>query len=85
MQAAISCGPRDIRVGDVPMPELAEDERLVRIKACGICGSDLQQSDPLQAVIELTDGPGPIGRLEVKGGVWVRQPILAIFQVITHG
>jgi threonine dehydrogenase-like Zn-dependent dehydrogenase len=67
------------------MPELAEDERLVCIKACGICGSDLQQSDPLQAVIELTGGPGPIGRLEVKGGIWVRQPILAIFQVITHG
>ena len=49
MQAAICCGPRDIRVEDVPMPELAEDELLVRIKACGICGSDLQQSDPLQA------------------------------------
>jgi hypothetical protein len=50
------------------MPELAEDELLVRINACGICGSDLQQSDPQQAVIELTGGPGPIGRFEVKGG-----------------
>ena len=43
MQAAVYYGPRDIRVEDVPMPELAEDELLVRIKACGICGSDLQQ------------------------------------------
>jgi 2-desacetyl-2-hydroxyethyl bacteriochlorophyllide A dehydrogenase len=41
MQAAVYYGPRDIRVEDVPMPELAEDELLVRIKACGICGSDL--------------------------------------------
>jgi L-iditol 2-dehydrogenase len=68
MQTAVYYEPRDIRVGDVPMPELAEDELLVRIKASGICGSDLQQSDPLQAVIELTGGPGPIGRFEVKGG-----------------
>jgi threonine dehydrogenase-like Zn-dependent dehydrogenase len=28
-------------VEDVPMPELAENELLIRIKACGICGSDL--------------------------------------------
>jgi 2-desacetyl-2-hydroxyethyl bacteriochlorophyllide A dehydrogenase len=41
MQAAVYYGPRDIRVEDVPMPELAEDELLVHIKACGICGSDL--------------------------------------------
>jgi threonine dehydrogenase-like Zn-dependent dehydrogenase len=41
MQATVYYGPRDIRVEDVPMPELAEDELLVRIKACGICGSDL--------------------------------------------
>ena len=37
-------------------------------KDCGICVSDLQQSDPLQTVIELTGGPGPTGQLEVKGG-----------------
>jgi len=41
MQAAVYYGPRDIRVEDVPLPDLAEDELLVRIKACGICGSDL--------------------------------------------
>jgi L-iditol 2-dehydrogenase len=41
MQAAVYYGPGDIRVEDVPMPELAEDELLIRIKACGICGSDL--------------------------------------------
>jgi L-iditol 2-dehydrogenase len=41
MKAAVYHGPHDIRVEDVPMPELAEDELLVRIKACSICGSDL--------------------------------------------
>lgn len=41
MKAAVYHGPRDIRVEDVPIPEIAEDELLVRVKACGICGSDL--------------------------------------------
>jgi 2-desacetyl-2-hydroxyethyl bacteriochlorophyllide A dehydrogenase len=41
MKAAVYHGPRDIRVEDVPMPEIGEDELLVRVKACGICGSDL--------------------------------------------
>ena len=41
MKAAVYHGPRDIRVEEVPMPAIAEDELLVRIKACGICGSDL--------------------------------------------
>jgi D-arabinose 1-dehydrogenase-like Zn-dependent alcohol dehydrogenase len=68
MQAAVYRGPRDIRVEDVPMPELAEDELLVRIKAAGICRHDLQQKHALEAVIELTDGPRPIGRFEVQGG-----------------
>jgi hypothetical protein len=57
----------------------------VRIKVYGICWSDLQQSDPLQAVIELTGGSVALGRFEVKGGHRVRQPIVAIFQVIIHG
>jgi 2-desacetyl-2-hydroxyethyl bacteriochlorophyllide A dehydrogenase len=41
MQAAIYHGPRDIRVEDIPTPTVAEDEVLVRVRACGICGSDL--------------------------------------------
>ena len=41
MRAAVYHGPRDIRVEDVPVPSIAAHELLVRIKACGICGSDL--------------------------------------------
>ena len=41
MQAAVYHGPRDIRVEDIPTPTIAEDEVLVRVRACGICGSDL--------------------------------------------
>ncbi|MFC1824143.1 zinc-binding dehydrogenase [Thermodesulfobacteriota bacterium] len=41
MQAAIFYGPRDIRVEEIPLPGIGEEEVLVQVKACGICGSDL--------------------------------------------
>ena len=41
MKAAVYYGPRDVRVEDVPTPELKNGDILLRIRACGICGSDL--------------------------------------------
>lgn len=41
MKAAVYHGPRDIRVEEVVKPEIGESEVLVRVQACGICGSDL--------------------------------------------
>ena len=41
MKAAVYHGPRDIRVEELPLPAIAADEVLVRVAACGICGSDL--------------------------------------------
>ncbi|MCH8021635.1 alcohol dehydrogenase catalytic domain-containing protein [candidate division KSB1 bacterium] len=31
---------QDIRLEEIPIPEIGDDEALVRMKACGICGSD---------------------------------------------
>lgn len=41
MKAAVYHGPRDIRVQDLDQPGITENEILVRVRACGICGSDL--------------------------------------------
>jgi len=41
MKAAVHCGPRDIRIEDVPEPELTSDGIIVKVRNCGICGSDL--------------------------------------------
>jgi len=41
MKAAIWYGGKDVRVEDVPDPQLGPDDVLVRVKAVGICGSDL--------------------------------------------
>lgn len=41
MKAAVFHGPRDIRVEEVPAPAMLDGDVLIRIRACGICGSDL--------------------------------------------
>ncbi len=41
MKAAVFHGPQDVRFEDIEQPTLDEGEVLLRVKACGICGSDL--------------------------------------------
>lgn len=42
MLAAVYHGDGVVKVEEVPVPEPGPDEVVVRIEACGICGSDLQ-------------------------------------------
>jgi len=41
MKAAVYHGPRDIRTEEVEDPDIQDDQILIKVKACGICGSDL--------------------------------------------
>lgn len=41
MKAAVLRGPYDIRVEEVERPSIVENEVLVRVARCGICGSDV--------------------------------------------
>lgn len=41
MKAAVYAGIRDVRVHTLPDPVPAAEDIVLRIKACGICGSDL--------------------------------------------
>jgi L-iditol 2-dehydrogenase len=43
MRAAVYRGPSDISVEQVPIPEIQDDEILIRVYACGICGTDLKK------------------------------------------
>lgn len=42
MRAAVFEGVEDIRVREVPMPECDPDGVLLRVEACGLCGSDIR-------------------------------------------
>lgn len=43
MRAAVYRGVNDVRVETVPVPEIGPGEVLVRIRSCGICGTDLKK------------------------------------------
>lgn len=41
MKAAVLHAPGDLRVEDVPVPQIGADDVLMRVMAAGICGSDI--------------------------------------------
>ncbi len=43
MRAAVYRGVDDMRVESVPMPAVGPGEVLVRVEACGVCGTDLKK------------------------------------------
>jgi Threonine dehydrogenase and related Zn-dependent dehydrogenases len=43
MKAVLLYGIRDARVVDLPIPKINDDEILVKMKACGICGTDIEK------------------------------------------
>lgn len=45
MKALILSAYKQLQLKDVPAPQPADDELLIRIKACGICGSDVHGFD----------------------------------------
>lgn len=58
--------PQDIRIEEMPTPKIQEDEVLVKMKACGICGSDLMEWY-LKTRAPLVLGHEPSGVIAKKG------------------
>lgn len=63
MRAAVYYGKNDFRVENVPVPEIGPYEALVRVKVCGICGTDVHK-----AVHQTVKPPVVLGH-EVSGEV----------------
>jgi L-iditol 2-dehydrogenase len=43
MQAAVYRGARDLRIEEVPVPEVGRGELLVQVDVCGVCGTDVKK------------------------------------------
>lgn len=43
MKAAVYYNNKDIRIQEIPKPEIREDEILVKVRASGICGTDVME------------------------------------------
>jgi L-iditol 2-dehydrogenase len=67
MKAAVYYSQQDIRTEDLPIPKPDENEILVEMKACGVCGSDLMDWY-LKSRAPLVLGHEPAGVVKEKGG-----------------
>jgi L-iditol 2-dehydrogenase len=66
MKVAMYYSQKDIRIEEMPKPEIGEHEALVEMKACGICGSDLMEWY-LKTRAPLVLGHEPAGVIIKKG------------------
>ncbi|MCC6641683.1 MAG: alcohol dehydrogenase catalytic domain-containing protein [Deltaproteobacteria bacterium] len=54
--------PRRIEPRELPLPEIDDDSGLLRIEACGICGSDVEQFEgALRSPFPVVPGHEPLG------------------------
>jgi 2-desacetyl-2-hydroxyethyl bacteriochlorophyllide A dehydrogenase len=66
--AMVQTGPRKLELRNLPLPEIGAEDALLRIEACGICGSDVEQyQGALRLPFPLIPGHEPLGIIERIG------------------
>jgi len=70
--AAIQTGPRALELVELPRPRVGRDDAILRVEACGICGTDVEQyRGELDGVIDLryplVPGHEPVGVIDEIG------------------
>jgi threonine dehydrogenase-like Zn-dependent dehydrogenase len=66
--AMVQTAPRRLELRELPIPDIDEDSGLLRIEACGICGSDHEQyTGALRVPLPVIPGHEPLGRIEAIG------------------
>ncbi|MEE8556540.1 MAG: alcohol dehydrogenase catalytic domain-containing protein [Myxococcota bacterium] len=66
--AMVQTAPRRLELREIPIPDLRDDDALLRIEACGICGSDYEQfQGALPVPLPVIPGHEPLGTIERIG------------------
>ena len=66
--AMVQTAPRKLEPMDLPLPEIDDDSGIVRIEACGICGSDYEQFEGvLRTPMPVVPGHEPLGVVAAIG------------------
>jgi threonine dehydrogenase-like Zn-dependent dehydrogenase len=64
----VQTAPRVLEPRDLPIPEIGADDALLRVEACGICGSDYEQFEGLlRTPMPVVPGHEPLGVIEKIG------------------
>ena len=66
--AAVTVQPNVLELRDIDIPAIGDDEALVRIEACGICGTDYEWfRGDLRIAYPVILGHEPLGVIEAIG------------------
>ena len=49
--AMVQTAPRTLEMRDLPIPDIEADSAILRIEACGICGSDWHGRQTLTSIV----------------------------------
>ncbi len=64
----VQTAPRKLEARNLPIPEITDHTALLRIEACGICGSDYEQFEGvLRTPMPAIPGHEPLGIIEAIG------------------
>jgi threonine dehydrogenase-like Zn-dependent dehydrogenase len=67
-RAVVQTGPRQLELRELPVPAIDDESALLRVEACGICGSDAEQYQGVLPVeLPLVPGHEPLGTIEAIG------------------
>jgi threonine dehydrogenase-like Zn-dependent dehydrogenase len=66
--AVVQTAPRTLELRELPLPDIGPDDALLRVEACGICGSDYEQyAGALPVRFPVIPGHEPVGRIAEIG------------------
>jgi threonine dehydrogenase-like Zn-dependent dehydrogenase len=67
-RAIVQTGPRQLELRELPIPDIDDDSALLRVEACGICGSDVEQyTGTIPVRMPVIPGHEPLGIIEQIG------------------
>jgi threonine dehydrogenase-like Zn-dependent dehydrogenase len=67
-RAIVQTGPHQLELREIPVPEITDDTALLRVEACGICGTDVEQfAGLIPARFPLIPGHEPVGVIDRIG------------------
>lgn len=67
-RAVVQTGPKQLELRELPVPDVDDDSALLRVEACGICGSDAEQYDGILPVpYPVIPGHEPLGVIAAIG------------------
>ena len=73
-RAIVQTAPKKLEMRELRVPDVTDDTAILRVEACGICGSDLEQYDGVLPVrLPLVPGHEPLGVIEKIGDTAARR------------